>query len=62
MSVEAATLSVAFDPKRVPVMGLQKDIERRLVAKKLSLLLLQVMDRPPQFSPSVSRALRAQEN
>ena len=59
-SVEAATLSVAFDPQRSPVMALQKDLERRLAAKQLSLMLLQVMDRPAQFSPSVSRALRVQ--
>ncbi len=60
VSVESATLAVAFDPQRSPVMTLQQDIERRLAGKKLSLLLLQVMDQPAQFSPSVSRGLRAQ--
>ncbi len=58
-SVEAATIAVAFDPQRTPVMSLQKDLERRLAPKKLSLMLLQVMDGPADFSPSISRALRA---
>lgn len=60
VSVESASLAVAFDPRRASVADLQKAIERRLAAKKLSLMLLQVMDRPAVFSPSVSRALRPQ--
>jgi len=40
-------------------MALRQNIERLLAAKKLSLMPLQVMDRPAQFSPSVSRALGA---
>ena len=61
-SVEAATIAVAFDPRRTPVMALQQDLERRLAAKKLALLLLQVMDRPADFSPAVSREMRARGN
>jgi hypothetical protein len=58
-SVDSAALSVAFDPQRAPVAKLQIALERKLAAKKVSLLLLQVMDRPADFSPSVSRALQA---
>jgi hypothetical protein len=57
-SVEMATLSVAFDPQRASVVALQKDLERRLAARKLSLMLLQVMDRPAEFGPSVSAAMK----
>lgn len=60
VSVESATLSVAFDPQRAPVTKLQMALERKLATRKVSLMLLQVMDRPADFSPSVSRALRAQ--
>ena len=58
VSVESASLSVAFDPQRTPVAALQSALERKLAAKKVSLMLLQVMDRPADFSPSVSRAVR----
>ena len=59
VSVESSSLAVAFDPQRTPVAALQSALERKLAAKKVSLMLLQVMDRPADFSPSVSRALRA---
>ena len=59
VSVASASLAVAFDPQRAPLATLQKEIERRLAAKKLSLMLLQVMDRPADFSPSASRKLQA---
>ena len=58
VSPESAALSVAFDPRRVPVAALQAALERRLASGKNSLLLLQVMDRPADFSPSVARVLR----
>src|SRR6185436_2054055 len=57
VSVESASLAVAFDPQRTRVMALQKDIERRLAAKKLSLMLMQVLERPADVNPSVARAL-----
>ena len=41
-------------------LALQKEIERRLAAKKLSLMLMQVLERPADVNPSVTRALRAQ--
>jgi len=61
ISVESAALSVAFDPKRMPVAALQNEIERKLAARKLSLMLLQVMDRPADFSPSVSAAMKREK-
>ena len=57
VSVGSASLSVAFDPRRTPLAVLQGELERRLAAKKLSLMLLQVMDRPADFSPTVARSL-----
>jgi hypothetical protein len=59
VSVESASLAVAFDPQRTRVVALQKDIERRLAAKKLTLMLMQVLERPADVNPSVARALRA---
>ena len=59
VSVESASLAVAFDPRRFPVATLQSDLERRLSAKKLSLMLMQVVERPSDVNPSVARALRA---
>ena len=57
ISVESASLSVAFDPRRTPVMGLQKDLERRLAGAKYSLVLMQVLRQPADVGPSVQRAL-----
>lgn len=59
VSVESASLAVAFDPQRTPVTALQRDLERRLAAKKISLILMQVLERPSDVNPSVARALRA---
>jgi hypothetical protein len=59
-SVESASLSVAFDPRQTNAAVLQSALERKLAVKKVSLMLLQVMDRSADFSPSVTRALRAQ--
>lgn len=59
VSVESASLSVAFDSRRSRVAALQIALERKLAAKKVSLMLLQVMDRPADFSPSAVRSLAA---
>ena len=59
VSPESAALSVVFDPRRVPVAELQAALERKLAAKRNSLMLLKVMDRPADFSPSVARAVQA---
>jgi hypothetical protein len=60
VSVESASLAVAFDPRRTTVVALQKDLERRMAGKKFSLMLMQVLERPSDVNPSVARALRAQ--
>jgi len=57
VSPESSVLSVAFDPQRTTVASLQATLERKLAAKKSSLMLLQVMDRPADFSPTVARSL-----
>ena len=59
VSVESASLSVAYDPRRTAPTALQQDLERRLAAKKISLMLMQVLERPADVNPSVARALRA---
>ena len=56
-SVESASLSVAFDPQRTTVASLQAALERRLAARKKSLMRLDVMNQPKNFSPSVARGL-----
>ena len=56
-SVESTALSVAFDPQRTTVASLQAALERKLAAKNNSLMLLQVLDRPADFSPSVAHSL-----
>ena len=58
VSTESAALAVAFDPRRTPVARLQKDLERRLAARKLSLMLLRVLEHPVDVNPAVTRALR----
>ena len=44
VSVEAASLSVAFDPQRVPFATVHRELDRKLSSKKLSLLPTRVMD------------------
>ena len=48
-SAEAAALAIAFDPERAPLATVQRGLERKFVGKRLSLLLLRVMDKPAQF-------------
>lgn len=44
-----ASLAVAFDPRRTAFADVQKALERKLAAKKLSLLPLRVMDSPAEL-------------
>lgn len=44
ISLDSAALAVAFDPRRTSFSKLQKSLEKKLAAKKLSLLPLRVMD------------------
>jgi len=54
VSAEAASLSVAFDPLRVPFAALEKQLQSKLAPRGLSLLILRVMERPAELK-SVSR-------
>jgi hypothetical protein len=45
VSVEPASLSVAFDPARTPFAGMARSLSRKLAAQGLSLAILRVMDR-----------------
>ena len=53
-SIEALTISFAFDPERTSLAKVQMSIERRLAARGLSLVPLRVMDRPAELK-TVSR-------
>ncbi len=54
VSAESASLSVAFDPQRVPFTALEKQLQRMLAPKGLSLLTMRVMERPAELK-TVSR-------
>jgi len=54
VSVEALTISFAFDPERTSLVKVQSALERKLAARKLSLMSLRVMDRPTELK-TVSR-------
>jgi hypothetical protein len=54
VSVESASLSVAFDPRHVPFATLQKALERKLAAQKLSLHPLRVMSRAAKIKAMTS--------
>lgn len=49
VSVESASLSVAFDPQRTPLAAVHRALEQKLAAKKLSLLPVRVMDQPAKM-------------
>ena len=49
VSLEARTLSVAFDPGRMRFASLQGQLDRKLAAKSLSLLPLKLMQRPAEW-------------
>ena len=46
VSVDLATLAVAFDPRRANLAAVQGALDRRLAPLGLSLLAIRVMDRP----------------
>jgi hypothetical protein len=58
VSMTSASLSIAFDPKITGVVELERDIERRLAARKLSLMLLQVLDREAVFGSTIRAAMQ----
>ena len=47
VSTETASMAIVFDPARVKLSAVQQAIEARLKPRSLTLLPLQVMDRPP---------------
>ena len=46
VAVETLTLSLAFDPRQTSLVAVQSALEKKLAAKKLSLMPLRIMDRP----------------
>ena len=49
ISLDTASASIAFDPRRVSLVSLQNALDRKLAPKKLSLFFFQVMDRPGEL-------------
>jgi hypothetical protein len=56
ISPDALTVSLAFDPRRLPMAQLQARLDRGLAARKASLLPLRVMDRPADLKTVKSGA------
>lgn len=46
VSVDTATLSVAFDPRRSPMVAVQAALDKKLAAKKLAVMPLRIIDAP----------------
>ena len=49
VSLESASLAVAFDPRRASLAAVHKALEKKLAGKKLSLVILRVMDSPAEL-------------
>ena len=49
VSVETATLSFAFDPQGAALARLHQVLEKKLAARKLSLMPLRVMEQPAEL-------------
>ena len=52
VSLETASLSLAFDPHRTSLAAVQRTVDRRLASKKLSLFLLRV-DQPAELKTAI---------
>lgn len=46
VSVDTATLSVAFDPRRSPMVAVQAALDKKLAARKLAVMPLRIIDAP----------------
>jgi hypothetical protein len=46
VNVETLTLSLAFDPVRTPLARLQNALEKKLAARKLTLMPLRILETP----------------
>jgi hypothetical protein len=55
VSVESASLSVAFNPARAPFAGMERALSRKLAAMGLSVAILRVMDEPASSKPVAKR-------
>lgn len=49
VSVEAASLSAAFNPQRAPLASLQRALGRKFASRGLSIAILRVMDQPGEL-------------
>ena len=49
VAVDTFTVSFAFDPKRAPLARVQAAFEKKLTAKKLSLMPLRIIDTPAEL-------------
>ncbi len=55
VSIESASLSVAFNPARTPFAGMERSLSRKLAAKGLSVAILRVMDQSAELKPAGKR-------
>ena len=51
VSVESASLSVAFNPERIPFAGVERSLSQKLAPRGLSVAILRVMDTPAELKP-----------
>jgi hypothetical protein len=49
VALETLTVSFAFDPARSPLMAVQAAMDKKLAAKKLSLMPLRLIDSPAEL-------------
>ena len=50
VSVDTFTLSFAFDPQRTPMVAVMAALDKKLAARKLTLLPLRIIDKPAQIT------------
>lgn len=55
ISFDSASLSIAFDPRRVRLSVIQRNLERGLAPHRLSLMLLRTMEKPAELKVAGAR-------
>jgi len=55
VSLEAATLSLAYDPVRTSFASLEDALSRKLAARRISVAILRIMDRPAELKSVTQR-------
>jgi hypothetical protein len=50
VALDTLTLAVAYDPKKVSLAALQSALDRKLAARKLSLMPLRIIDSPGELA------------